>query len=98
MGVISGWVTIVLLVAGVIAVVAVALSVHHRKRNSATRIATAGMLGMDDIFHPSASEARTVWEAEQELPIPAPTPDKGRGVIEASGRIVIEVSAGDEPT
>lgn len=46
---------------------------------------------MDELFHPSAHNARLAWEQEQIIPAPAPTPDKGPGVIEEGTRIVIEV-------
>ncbi|MDY0909673.1 hypothetical protein [Microbacterium sp. CFBP9034] len=48
--------------------------------------------GFDSVWRPSAEEAHAGWEAQVELPAPAPTPgDKGR--IE-DGRLVIRV---DDP-
>ena len=48
--------------------------------------------GFDSVWRPSAEEAHAQWEAQVELPAPAPTPgDKGR--IE-DGRLVIRV---DDP-
>jgi len=41
------------------------------------------------LFHPSAGDARLDWQARQQLPAPAPTPD-GPGRI-LDGCIVIEV-------
>lgn len=42
--------------------------------------------GFDDVFHPSASDARQIWETEVELPAPAhlpgdPGPDLDAGQI-----------------
>ena len=50
-------------------------------------------VGLDAVWRPSADEARADWEAQVEIPAPAPTPgDKGRL---RGGRIVIEVDPGD---
>ncbi|MBD3753450.1 MULTISPECIES: hypothetical protein [Microbacterium] len=64
-------------------------SPHSRPTSS------GGALGMDEFFYPSAHNARLAWEQEQIIPAPAPTPDKGPGVIGADGRIVIEVNDSD---
>lgn len=56
---------------------------------------SGGTFGMDELFYPSANNARLAWEQEQIIPAPAPTPDKGPGVIGADGRIVIEVNDSD---
>lgn len=70
----------------------IALATKRRHRQGdATAPSGGGLLGFDELFHPSAHEARLVWEAEQEIPAPAPTPDRGPGVIEEGRRIVIEV-------
>ena len=46
-------------------------------------------VGFDAVWRPSAEESRAAWEAQVELPAPAPSPgDKGRM---EDGRIVIEV-------
>ena len=46
--------------------------------------------GFDVVWRPSADEARAQWEAQVEMPAPAPTPgDKGRL---RDGRIVIDLS------
>ena len=45
--------------------------------------------GFDVVWRPSADEARAQWEAQVEMPAPAPTPgDKGRL---RDGRIVIDL-------
>jgi hypothetical protein len=45
--------------------------------------------GMDAVWRPSAEDAHARWEAQVELPAPAPTPgDRGRL---DDGRIVIDV-------
>ncbi len=49
-------------------------------------------VGLDAVWRPSAEESRAAWEAQVELPAPAPSPgDKGRM---QDGRIVIDV---DDP-
>lgn len=62
---------------------------RHRSGSS------GGTLGIDEFFYPSAHNARLAWEQEQIVPAPAPTPDKGPGIIGADGRIVIEVNGSD---
>lgn len=70
---------------------------HYRTSRRRQRLgdhdapSSAGLLGFDDLFHPSAHNARVIWEPEQVIPVPAPTPDKGPGVIEAGSRITIDV-------
>lgn len=88
-----GWgaIGIVLAIPIVFGVVGIATRRRHHA-GDATAPSSAGLLGFDELFHPSAHNARIAWEAEREIPAPAPTPDKGPGVIEASGKIVIEVS------
>ncbi|WP_127474931.1 hypothetical protein [Microbacterium sulfonylureivorans] len=45
--------------------------------------------GFDSVWRPSAEEAHAAWEAQVEMPAPAPSPgDKGR--IE-DGRLVIRI-------
>ncbi len=47
--------------------------------------------GFDVVWRPTADEARALWQAQVEMPAPAPTPgDKGRM---RDGRIVIDVSS-----
>jgi hypothetical protein len=88
-----GWgaIGIVLAIPIVFWVVGIATRRRHHA-GDVTAPSSAGLLGFDELFHPSAHNARIAWEAEQEIPAPAPTPDKGPGVIEAGSRIVIEVS------
>ncbi|MDY0827736.1 hypothetical protein SK224_01210 [Microbacterium sp. BG28] len=87
-----GWGTIVLVLSIPLLFVLVSVSTHRRQRSDgADAGSSGGLLGFDELFHPSAHEARLVWEAEQEIPVPAPTPDKGHGVIEGGSRITIEV-------
>ena len=65
---------------------------RRQKVDAQSQPSSGGLLGFDELFHPSAHNARIVWEAEQEIPVPAPTPDKGPGIIVAGRRIVIELS------
>jgi hypothetical protein len=46
--------------------------------------------GFDVVWRPSAEEAREQWQAQLEVPAPAPTPGD-RGLVR-EGRIVIDVS------
>lgn len=87
-----GWgaIAIILSVPAVFAAVAFSTRRRHRAGDHDAP-SSAGLLGFDELFHPSAHNARIIWEAEQEIPVPAPTPDKGPGVIEAGARITIEV-------
>lgn len=90
-----GWGAIaVILAVPVVLVVAAALGRRRPKGDGA--LSSAGLLGFDELFHPSAHEARVVWEAEQETPAPAPTPDTGPGVIERGRRITITVADTDD--
>jgi len=53
--------------------------------------AGAGMMGVvDEVFHPNARNAQLIWQAQQELPAPAPDSDKGWDELQR-GRIRIEL-------
>ncbi|MFB7250841.1 hypothetical protein [Microbacterium sp. NPDC056234] len=55
-------------------------------------MAGGGLVGVfDAVWSPSAHEAGQERDRQQRSSVPAPTPDKGPGVMDASGRIVIEV-------
>lgn len=89
-----GWAAIATVMA--VPVVFTAVAVGSRRRHRAGdggAPSSGGLLGIDELFHPSAHNARMQWEAEQSIPVPAPTPDRGPGVIEGGARIVIEVGA-----
>ena len=56
------------------------------------RTITQGMVGtFDEVFHPHAYYANLEWEAQQELPVPAPDADKLRPDV-YSGTVTIDVS------
>jgi hypothetical protein len=94
-----GWGTIVTVISVPVIFVVVAFSIRRRPASGNGRVpSSGGLLGLDELFHPSAHNARVVWEAEREIPAPAPTPDKGPGVIESSGRITIEVTGSGPQT
>ena len=64
---------------------------ERNRRNGTHRTVTAGLVGpIDEVFHPNAYQAALIWEAQQELPVPAPDSDKTRPDLD-SGRIVIDV-------
>ncbi|TQJ32645.1 hypothetical protein [Microbacterium sp. SLBN-146] len=92
MGDVMGWATIVIVLAVPIVFAGVGLSTRFRQRSGdQSAPSSGGLMGIDELFHPSAHNARLVWDAEQVIPIPSPTPDKGPGVIEPGNRIVIDV-------
>jgi hypothetical protein len=92
MDAVFGWGTIAIILSVPAVFDVVAFSARRRQRaGDHGAPSSAGLLGFDELFHPSAHNARIVWEAEQAIPAPAPTPDTGPGVIEAGGRITIEV-------
>lgn len=63
-----------------------------RERRRHPNRAVAGLVGsVDEVFHPEAHQARLVWEAQQEVPAPAPDSDGSRPDL-ASGRIVIRLN------
>ena len=78
-----------------ITVVAVALAPRLKRDNLRRQVEGGGGsfagvgMGLDAVWRPSAEEAHADWEAQVEMPAPAPTPgDKGRM---EEGRIVIDV-------
>jgi hypothetical protein len=86
-----------LVVGAVVALAAVAIAVAPRlKRDNLRRQLEGGGgslsgigAGFDVVWRPSADEARAHWEAQVEMPAPAPTPgDKGRM---RDGRIELDV-------
>lgn len=90
-----GWLTVAVVLAVPAVFVGVAASARRRHRHGdGAAPSSGGLLGIDELFHPSAHNARMQWEAEQSIPIPSPTPDRGPGVIEGGARIVLEV---DDP-
>ena len=82
-----------------LAIVAVALAPRLKRNNLRRQLdggggSFAGVgVGLDAVRRPSADEARADWEAQVEMPAPAPSPgDKGRM---QDGRIVLDVSPRD---
>jgi|GEM_PF-1407114 len=64
---------------------------ERNRRNGTSRTVTSGMVGgIDEVFHPNAHSAQLRWEAQQELPVPAPDSDKHRPDLE-SNRVVIDL-------
>jgi len=60
--------------------------VRHPERTPA-----AGVVGaIDEVFHPNAYQAKLIWEAQQELPVPAPDADGTRPDLD-SGRVRIDL-------
>ena len=66
---------------------------ERNRRNGTRRTVTSGMVGgIDEVFHPNAHQAQLIWEAQQELPVPAPDSDKNRPDLEA-GTVVIDLGS-----
>ena len=92
-----GWV--ITASAVVLALVVVAAAPRWKRDNLRRQLEGGGGsfagvgIGFDAVWRPSADEARADWEAQVEMPAPAPSPgDKGRM---QDGRIVIEVEPRD---
>ncbi len=85
------WGTIALIVVIAFGMLASGIITRHEQRTDSAAPSSGGLLGFDELFQPSAASARVAWEAEQQLPAPAPTPDRGPGVIEGGRRIVIDL-------
>jgi len=88
-----GWLIVVAAIG--IAVAGAALGPRLKRDNLRRQLEGGGGsfagvgVGFDAVWRPSAEDARADWEAQVELPAPAPSPgDKGRM---EDGRIVIEV-------
>lgn len=45
------------------------------------RLSNGGVL-FDQVFQPTAYEAREEWESQKMIPIPAPSPDNGLGAVD----------------
>ncbi|QKJ18722.1 hypothetical protein [Microbacterium hominis] len=87
MGQTIGWGIITLLCA--LPVYFVWHMIDARRHGRRPRVSSGAVMGVDEVFHPSGAHARDVWDAEQILPAPAPTPGDGPGVI-TGNRIVID--------
>jgi hypothetical protein len=84
------WGFLAMLVVLPVSMMWIAFDTHRRRRRGEeVSHSSGGLLGMDEMWHPSAENARAVWDAEQIIPAPAPLPGDGPGVI-AGNRIVIE--------
>jgi hypothetical protein len=63
---------------------------RDRKRRG-RRVPAGGLVApFDEVFHPTAYEAHLLWDAQTELPAPAPNSDGGRPDLD-SGRITLSV-------
>ena len=68
----------------------------NRGRRGSTSGATIGMF--DEVWAPSAAQARAIWDAEQELPIEVPSPDGGNPTEDALTRGRITITPRDRPS
>lgn len=89
-----GWMVLAAVMAVTAAMIALAPRLkrdHLRRQLDGTAGGSLGGVGagFDSVWRPSAEDAHAQWEAQVEMPAPAPTPgDKGR--IEG-GRLVIRI-------
>jgi hypothetical protein len=84
-------IAVVTIVAAIASVFALAPLIHRDTRRRWEEGVGGGGLGsaLDAVWRPSAEDAHAQWEAQVELPAPAPSPgDKGLD----EGRIIIELS------
>ena len=63
---------------------------RERRRNPKTAPVGALVAPFDEVFHPHAYVANLEWQAQQEVPAPAPDSDGSRPDL-ASGRIRISL-------
>lgn len=82
---------IVLLIVMPIGLIATATSVRRESRRTGASTGAGGLMGLDELFHPSGENARAAWDSEQKTVVPAPSPDPGPGFIEEGRRITIDV-------
>jgi hypothetical protein len=92
-----GWAVLALIGAATVTLIALAPRLkrdHLRKQlDGAAGGSLAGLgSGFDAVWRPSAEDAHAQWEAQVEMPAPAPTPGDKGSVDE--GRLIIEV---DQP-
>lgn len=60
--------------------------------------ASSGAALFNEAFHPSAANALRSWEQEKQTVVPAPSPDKGPGVVDfARGTIRLDIPAAPPP-
>lgn len=84
-----GWFTVAL--PAVMAIVLVGSALFGRRTSTRAGTGSSGALGaFDEVWSPSAADARAAWEIEQQLPIEAPSPDRGTPEpVIRDGRIII---------
>ena len=71
----SETITIAVLAAFALLLLAIGIADHRRTRRRAGRPKVSGILGsIDDVFHPEAARAIEIREVQRELPAEAPTP------------------------
>ncbi|BDV30441.1 hypothetical protein [Microbacterium terricola] len=84
------WVFIALVIATPIFSVGAFIDVKRRRARGDERGLSSGALGgMDEVWNPSGYNARMLWDAQQIVPAPAPTPGDGPGVI-TGNRITLD--------
>lgn len=87
---VSSMIAVAIIAAAGASVLALAPLIHRDTRRRWAKGAGGGGLGsaLDAVWRPSAEDAHAQWEAQVEMPAPAPSPgDKGLD----DGRILIEL-------
>lgn len=89
----SELVTVIVIVAVTVLLVAVGVIDHRRTKRRGGRSPVSGLVGtFDEVFHPEAARAAEIREVQQELPADAPTPGDP---LFPGGKIIISVRRKD---
>ncbi len=91
---------VVIALGGIAVLAGLAAWTVHLKRHPEKRGPSSAGSGLltatfDELFHPTAMDARDEQDREQRLVVPAPTPDRDPGITE--GRIRLDLDESRDP-